>query len=302
MIKNIILNRNMLLVMAIVLGLFLPKYSLILAPYTFWLLALVMLFSLSGLSAKSLFPIRSVIKPMLMGVLLNHIIFGIVVLAAALLFFDYGSPIFIGFVIIAATPPGVAIIPFTVKLNGDLNKAIIGTFSAFMASVFLAPLIIETFAGNEGVNPMELLKVMLLLIVLPFAASRLLRMKKILPTVEKTRGSIIDIGFSLIIYASIGVNNHVFFSDFDVLLKIIIVLFIAMFVVSLLLKFILKSKYPSDYIVSTRLLYSIKSSGFAVVTAMELFGGDAAIPATVMSILVLVYFFSLLLEQRIFQK
>ena len=302
MIKNIILNRNMLLVMAIVLGLFLPKYSLILAPYTFWLLALVMLFSLSGLSAKSLFPIRSVIKPMLMGVLLNHIIFGIVVLAAALLFFDYGSPIFIGFVIIAATPPGVAIIPFTVKLNGDLNKAIIGTFSAFMASVFLAPLIIETFAGNEGVNPMELLKVMLLLIVLPFAASRLLRMKKILPTVEKTRGSIIDIGFSLIIYASIGVNNHVFFSDFDVLLKIIIVLFIAMFVVSLLLKFILKSKYPSGYIVSTRLLYSIKSSGFAVVTAMELFGGDAAIPATVMSILVLVYFFSLLLEQRIFQQ
>ena len=302
MIKNLILNRNMLLVMAIVLGLFLPQYSLTLAPYTFWLLALVMLFSLSGLSAKSLFPIRSVIKPMLMGVLLNHIVFGVIVLAAALLFFDYGSPIFIGFVIIAATPPGVAIIPFTVKLNGDLNKAIIGTFSAFMASIFLAPLIIEAFAGNEGVNPMELLKVMLLLIVLPFLASRILRIKSILPTVEKTRGSIIDIGFSLIIYASIGVNNHVFFSDFDVLLKIIVVLFIAMFVVSLMLKFVLKSKQNADYIVSTRLLYSIKSSGFAVVTAMELFGGDSAIPATVMSILVLVYFFSLLLEQRLFSK
>jgi len=235
---------------------------------------------------------------MLVGIFLNHILFGAILLGLAALFFGYGSPLFIGFVIIAATPPGVAIIPFSVKLNGDLNIAIIGTFSAFMASVFLAPIIIEAFAGSVGVNPMELLKVMLLLIVLPFLASRLLRNEKVLPWVEKSRGNIIDIGFSLIIYSSIGVNNHVFFSNFDELMVIAVVLLITMFLVSGLLGLFLKSKYDEKIVVSTRLLYSIKSSGFAVVTAMELFGGDAAVPATVMSILVLVYFFSLLIEQK----
>ena len=302
MIKNLILNRNMLLVGAIVLGLFLPQYATMLSSYTFWLLAIVMLFSLTGLSAKSLIPIKSVIKPMLVGIFLNHILFGVILLALAALFFGYGTPLFIGFVIIAATPPGVAIIPFSVKLNGDLNIAIIGTFSAFMASVFLAPIIIETFAGSAGVNPMELLKVMLLLIVLPFIVSRLLRNEKVLPMVEKSRGNIIDIGFSLIIYSSIGVNNHVFFSNFDELMVIAVVLLITMFLVSGLLGLFLKGKYDEKIVISTRLLYSIKSSGFAVVTAMELFGGDAAVPATVMSILVLVYFFSLLIEQKLFSN
>ncbi len=302
MIKNIILNRNMLLVMAIVLGLFLPQFAQFIAPYTFWFLALVMLFSLTGLSAKSLFPLKSVIKPMLAGVFLNHILFGAIVLGVAALFFDSSSSLFIGFVIIAATPPGVAIIPFTVKLDGNLNNSIIGTFAAFMASVFLAPIIIEAFAGGAGVDSIELLKVMLLLIVIPFILSRFLRNKKVLPIVEKSRGNIIDIGFSLIIYSSIGVNNEVFFSNYDILMQITLVLIIAMFIVSGALGFLLKNKQDSKSIISTRLLYSIKSSGFAVVTAMELFGSDAAVPATVMSILVLIYFFALLIEQKLFFK
>ena len=170
--RLMIFDRNLLLMLAIIGGIFFPQLSSDIAPYTFWFLAIVMMFSLSGLSVKSLLPIKTVIKPMLMGVFLNHILFGIILLTIAALFFDVSSPIFIGFVVIAATPPGVAIIPFAVKLKANLNNAIIGTFSAFMASVILAPIIIELFAGNAGVDSLELFKVMVLLIVVPFFLSR----------------------------------------------------------------------------------------------------------------------------------
>ncbi len=302
MIKKLVLNRNLLLVLAIVGGIFFPGMSATIAPYTFWFLALVMAFSLTGLAGKSLFPLKTVVKPMLVGVFLNHILFGALVLGLAAIFFDVNSSVFIGFVLIAATPPGVAIIPFTVKLNGNLNNAIIGTFAAFLASIFIAPIVIEAFASSANINSFDLLKVMFVLIVLPFIASRFLRNEKILPTIEKTRGSVIDIGFALIIYASIGINNQVFFSNFDVLVQIALVLFISMFVSGGVMGIVLGNKFSYKDVVTTRLMFTIKSSGFAVVTAMELFGEKAAVPATVMSVFVLLYFFSLLLEQNLLEK
>jgi len=296
MIKKLIANKNTLLILSVIGGIFLPHFAGILAPFTFWFLAIVMTFSLSGLSFKSLFPLKTVIRPMLMGVFLNYLVFGVFLLLVASLFFDVKSDIFIGFVIIAATPPGVAIIPFSVKLNGDLNYSIVGVFGAFLASIVLTPAIIELFVGEGGVDSMQLLKIMLLLIVLPFGVSRILRQKQFLNTVEKTRGHIIDIGFALILYASVGINNHVFFNDFSLLLKINLIFFIVMFIGSYLFKLILNNKMSYEKVISTRLLFAIKSSGFAVVTAMELFGEKVAIPATVMSVLVLVYLLVLVFE------
>ena len=75
-----------------------------------------------------------------------------------------------------------------------------------------------------------------------------------------------------------------------------------MFVSSGILGIVLGRKFSYKDIVTTRLMFTIKSSGFAVVTAMELFGDDAAVPATVMSVFVLLYFFSLLLEQNLLKK
>jgi len=302
MIKNLIANKNLLLILSVLGGIFLPQLSGYLAPFTFWFLAIVMTFSLSGLSFRSLFPINIVIKPMLIGVFLNYLVFGVALLAVAALFFDVNSDIFIGFVIIAATPPGVAIIPFTFKLKGDLNYSIVGVFGAFLASVFLTPLIIELFVGQAGVDSMQLLKIMMLLIVLPFGISRLLRQKQFLKTVEKTRGQVIDIGFALIIYASVGINNHVFFNDFSLLLKINMVFLIVMFIGGFLIKLLLNKKMIEEKVISTRLLFAIKSSGFAVVTAMELFGEKVAVPATVMSVLVLVYLLVMVFEQSLEKK
>ena len=295
MIKRIVSDRNMLLVLAVISGIFLPDLAVYLKSTTFWILAIVMTFSLSGISSKSLFPLKTVIKPMLKGILLNHFVYGVVMISFAYLFRDNYS-LFVGFIILAATPPGVAIIPFTAKMNGNLNYSILGTFGAFMASIFLAPIIIEVFAGSSQVSSFDLFKVMLMLIVTPFLLSRLLLLKPIINPVEKYRGKIIDIGFALIIYTSVGINNQVFFNDFPTLIKVVSVLFVVMFIGSFILKQILKNKLSKPDLISTQLLYSVKSSGFSVVTAIQLFGNKSAIPATVLSVMTLVYLLFLILK------
>ncbi len=288
MIKKIISDRNIFLVMAVAAGILFPDLAQILKSSTFWVLAVVMTFSLSGILTKSLFPLKTVVKPMLKGILLNHIIFGVIMIPVAFLF-RYDQNLFIGFIIIAATPPGVAIIPFTVKSGGNLNYSILGTFGAFIASIFLAPLIIGGFSGNPDINPFEIFKVMILLIIIPFAASRLLLIKRIIEPVKKVRGVIIDIGFSIIIYTSVGVNSHVFVSDFSTLFKVSLGVLAVMFGGSFLLKQIIKKRVSKPDIISSQLLFAVKSSGFSVVTAIQLFGDKAAVPPTILSVAVLIY-------------
>ncbi|MEN8120171.1 MAG: hypothetical protein ABFS35_07485 [Bacteroidota bacterium] len=293
MIKKIFLNRNTLLVLAILLGIFIPGYSLLLKDYILIILAIVMTASLSAISLKELLPIKKVIKPMLVGILLNHFVFGFFIIIIAYLF-AYNTNLFYGFIVIAATPPGVAIIPFTYKLKGNLNYSIVGTFGAFLASIILAPLLIYIFIGDTDVGPIEILKIMLLLIALPFLLSRFLLIKNVKPLAIEHRGRIIDYGFALIIYTSVGLNSDIFYDDLLLLVSILVAFVIIMFGIGKIIGKILPKSNSKEDILSKKLLFSIKSSGFAVVTAINAFGVEAAIPATILSIVVVLYLLALI--------
>jgi len=288
MIKKILLNRNFLLVLAIFAGILFPGYSLPLKDYIFIILAVVMTVSLSAISIKALFPLKKIIKPMLVGIFLNHFVFGFFIIITAY-FYTFNINLFYGFIVIAATPPGVAIIPFTYKLKGNIDYSIIGTFGAFLASIILSPLIIYLFVGNTTISPFEILKIMLMLIVLPFIFSRFLLTKKLEPITVKQRGRVIDYGFVLIIYTSIGLNSDVFYDNYFLLLSIFVVFSAIMFGIGKIIGKYLQKSHSNEDILSKKLLFSIKSSGFAVVTAIDIFGVEAAIPATVLSIVVVVY-------------
>ena len=298
MLKKIIINRNLLLVASVVLGIGLPSFAEYLKPYAFWILAFVMMISLTSISNKVLLSYKKLLRPMLVGILLNHVVFGFFIIIAAYIF-SFDINLFYGFIIIAAAPPGVAIIPFTAKLGGDIEYSIIATFGAFLASIFLSPFLIKYFSGVSTVSSLQIFKTMIMLIFIPFVLSRFLLINKIYNTVVKVRGKTVDIGFSLIIYTSVGLNSHIFYEDFLLLFELIITFLIIMFLGGWLISLINKSKVTTEKIVSNKLIFAIKSSGFAVVTAIEIFGDKAAVPSTVMSVMVLLYlFFQLFVKYR----
>lgn len=293
-------NRNSILVLAVILGLTLGRFAQNVSSLNVLALALSMTFAMTALPFKELLPLKRVIQPLAAGALLNYLLFGLVVVSLAYWLMPTKA-LFYGFVVVAATPPGVAIIPFAAILKGDIRYAILGVMGAFFASILLAPAIISVFAGKGGVSPWSLVALMLQLVAIPFFLSRFLRYKPLLKVVEKVRGSIVDWSFAFLIFVAVGLNREVFFSSPEILIKVSFVLIAATFVLGLTYQHIFQLLGGAkERAISHNLLATIKSSGFSVFTSISLFGKQAAIPSAVLAVVVLVYllFLSLFFELK----
>ena len=296
---SILKNRNTLLVAAIVFGLIWGDIAHDFKFLTLYILGIVLSFSTSGIAISEMKSKKDMIQAMSMGVGLNYLLFGLVLIPTAY-FLSPNEEIFWGFVVIAATPPGVAIIPFSILLGGNLKRATLATLGGFIASIFLAPLIIRIFTGNENLEFLPLFYAMVKLIVVPMLISRLLILKPFEPFTVKYRGKIVNWGFALIIFIAVGINRHVFLSNFDILFKVSAVLFISMFVLGPAYDFLLlKLGINAKERMTQNLTLVLKSSGFSVVTALQLFGEEGVIPSAVMSVFVLAYLLFLTFKQSL---
>ncbi|MCK5776546.1 MAG: hypothetical protein KAH25_10230 [Bacteroidales bacterium] len=299
---SILKNRNTLLIAAILFGLTIGDIAHDFKFLTLYILGIVLSFSTSGISASEMKSKKEMFQSMGMGVALNYFLFALVLIPAAY-FLSPSDEIFWGFVVIAATPPGVAIIPFSIMLGGNLKKATLATLGGFVASIFLAPIIIKVFTGNENLEFLSLFFGMIKLIVVPMLISRLLILKPFESFTIKYRGKIVNWGFALIIFIAVGINRHVFLSNFDILFRVSLVLFISMFVLGQVYDYILMKLgvNPKDRM-TQNLTLVIKSSGFSVVTALQLFGEEGVIPSAVMSVFVLGYLLFLTFKQAMEKK
>lgn len=289
-IYGLLLNRNVILIMAVVLGLTAGGGARLIKPYTTWILMATMLFSMTGMATRSFFPLKSTIRPMIAGTVLNYLLFGSVVVALAW-FLMPSRELFLGFVVVAVAPPGVAIVPFSGIMKGDLNYSIVGVTGAFLASVFITPLVIGLFDGSAtSVSSLELVWMMIKLVVVPLLLSRLLLLRPLFGVVRRVRGKVVDFGFATIIYTAIGMNRELFFQNHEVLMLSALVMLAATFGIGSLFQMWMRQRNESESrLIPQTLLLTVKSSGFSVITAFSLFGEQAAIPSAVLAIIVLLY-------------
>ncbi len=299
-IAKFILDRNFILILALVLGLSVGKWASFLQNYTFYILATVMTFSMTGISSRSVFPLKTMCKPMLMGAFLSYVVFGFVILSLAY-FLMPTEELFLGFVVIAATPPGVVVVPFSHILKGDLKYAVAGTLGAFLSSLFFTPFIIELFHSEaQKIDKLDLLLSIFSLVLIPLLLSRLLLWHKIKACTEKLRGRVVDWGFALIIFTAVGLNQQVFLSNFGNLFVIFVVLFLGIFGLGFVFEILSrKINIPKPHAISQNLLLTTKSSGFAIVTALSLFGKEVAIPSAVLSVVIVAYLLFLSIREKI---
>jgi len=289
LLKRILLNRNSILVFAVIAGIVIGEKAVFLKNYSFVALALTMSFSMTGISLKHLKNPVHVTKQLLLGIFFNYIVFSAVLIPLAW-FLMPNKNLFYGFVVIAAAPPGVAIIPFSYILKGKVEYAIIGVTGAFLASILIAPLLVNLFTDGQQVKPFEMLTMMIQLVLLPMIISRLLLLKPIFRYIEPIRGKVVDWGFAIIIFVAVGMNRQVFFSNPSLLVKVSLVLVIAIFGLGIGITYLGKLlKIDSSTNLTQSMLVSIKSSGFSVFTALTLFGKEAAIPSAIMAVMVLLY-------------
>jgi bile acid:Na+ symporter, BASS family len=296
-ILSVINHRDFVLTLALVTGLIFGEYTRPLAEISVITLALVMVLATTGFSFKSWNPPGNALRPIAISTFLNFIIFGLILIILSWFFFSNDPanpnfPYFVGFVLVAAAPPGPSVIPFAAILKGDNNFSVTGVFGLHLIAMLLTPLILLLFLGDSLISPAAIFNIMVKLIIIPLIISRLLRHHKILPTVEKHRETIIKWGFFLVIVPIMGMSSSVFFSQPLQVFNMSLILLIAMYVFGFANHIIMsRMGMKRPVIISSTLMMTTKSSAFSAVAAFSFFSNEPmiALPSAVVSVFVTLF-------------
>ena len=282
-------NRNFVFILSITFGLVLPQAAewtkILMMPA----LALVMMLATINVPNDYFLKPRAILKPSLAGILMTYVILsGAILLASALLIDEHN--LWIGFVLIAAVPPAVAVIPFTAILEGNVSSTLSGTVASYLAALLIMPLMFWIFIGTSFDDPYKLVRIMFLLIVLPLVLSRMILYFNWQDRIAPVRGLLTDWGFFIVLYSIIGVNRDLLFSRPLSLLPVAVVVFATTFVLGWVIeRTCVLFKVDKSNIISLVLQGTLKNQGIAGGLAIALFEKEAALPSAVYSIFMILY-------------
>jgi BASS family bile acid:Na+ symporter len=282
-------NRNFIFLLAIIFGLVLPQAAqwtkIVMMPA----LALVMMLATINVPNDYFLNFRAILKPSLAGILMTYVILnGAILLLSALLIGDHN--LWIGFVLIAAVPPAVAVIPFTAILEGNVAYTLSGTVASYLAALLIMPLMFWIFIGTGFDDPYKLVRIMLLLIVLPLVLSRIILYFNWQDQLAPVRGLLTDWGFFIVLYSIIGVNRDLIFSRPLSIVPVAVVVFATTFILGWAIQKIgVLFQLDKKNIISLVLQGTLKNQGIAGGLAIALFAKEAALPSAVYSIFMILY-------------
>lgn len=287
--KNLLRNRNFILISALGIGLLWGKGALWTEPVTLPTLAIVMTFSTMGVPRTIFQSFRGLLRSSVIGIVMNYIILGIVLLLLnAILIYD--EALRLGFIIIVAVPPAVAVIPFTYFLKGDESLSLIGTAGAYLAALIIMPLIAFLFLGPGFIDPMKLVIIMLELILLPLVASRLLLKIGMASRLDLIKGPITNWSFFLLTYTIVGLNRDLILNQPLSLSPVVFIALLSTFLLGWGIEKVGALLHvPQKVLTSLVLLGTLKNYGLAGGLALALFSKKTSVPATVSTVFMIVY-------------
>jgi BASS family bile acid:Na+ symporter len=286
---SLLKNRNFIFVLAITFGLVLPQAAewtkILMMPA----LAMVMMLATINVPNDYFLKPRAMIKPSFTGILMTYVILSGAILLVSALLID-NKNMWIGFVLIAAVPPAVAVIPFTAILEGNVSYTLSGTVASYLAALLIMPLMFWLFIGTGFDDPYKLFSIMLLLIVLPLVLSRVILYFNWEDSLAPVRGLLTDWGFFIVLYSIIGVNRNLLFSRPLTIVPAAGVVFATTFVLGWAIqKTGVLFKVDKRNIISLVLQGTLKNQGIAGGLAIALFEKEAALPSAIYSIFMILY-------------
>ena len=283
-------NAGFILALAFVVGLVLPQGAAETSPAVVPLLAMVMTMSIMGVSPRMFLDFRKVSRPILLSLLMNYVVLTLALIGLSFLIIrDY--ELRTGFILLAAVPPAVAVIPFTYRLGGNTDFSLVGTVACYLAALFIVPIISVVFWGASVIQPVSLLITLGELIALPLAIAQLLRRTGIASKLERYRGTIVNWGFFVVVYTIVGLNQSAFLEQPERLLPTTAAAFISTFVLAYIIDRVARSSgVDRASRISLILLGTRKNYGMAAAIALALFSSRAAVPAAVAMVFAIVHF------------
>jgi BASS family bile acid:Na+ symporter len=296
--KALLRNRNVIFLLALATGLLTPWGAPFMKHLVLPALALAMALSTMEIGNEAFAKPRALIFPALLGIIMNYFILGNILIGlSALMIRD--ETLWTGFVLLAAVPPAVAVIPFSGFLGGNGLISLIGTVGAYLGALVIMPVIALTLLSSTPFDPFKLLLVILELIVLPLAVSRLLIRKGWKGRIEPYRGTIVNWSFFVVLYAMVGLNRDILVNEAGSFIPVAVISFITMFPLGFLIDWICSLFHiKKDTRTSLVLLGTLKNQGMSSGLALTLFGATEAIPSVVATIIMIGYIMWLDFKKR----
>jgi BASS family bile acid:Na+ symporter len=291
-------NRNIIFSLAMLTGLIFPQLSSCMEPLIFPVLALIMTMATTNVPDNFFKSFRSLFVPSLAGILMNYLILGGTTLAMSAWLINQ-EDIWIGFVLVAAVPPAVAVIPFTNILGGNTSYTLAGTVAAYIGALVIMPFTFLILIGTDFAVTPKLMRIMILLIALPVVASRIIIRTGINNRIAPYQGLITNWGFFIVLYTLVGLNRETIFRDPLMLVPVAAILFVSTFVLGILIEWIGNLlNINQENIISLVLLGTMKNQAIAGGLAISLFTREAALPAAVSSVFLILFFIWLDIKKR----
>ena len=291
MVKPITLlqNRNAIFLLSLLLGLLAPQAVPLTEPLMLPALAVAMAIATMEVGNEVFLKPRAFVFPALLGIIMNYIILGNVIIGlSALMISD--ETLWIGFVLLAAVPPAVAVIPFSGFLNGKNSLSLFGTVGAYLGGLAIMPLIALGLLSAVAFDPLKLLLITMELIVLPLAVSRLIIREGWQARIGPYRSTITNWCFFVALYTMIGLNRDLIVGRPSALIPVAAIAFVTMFVLGFLIDWVTGLFHiPRETRTSLVLLGTLKNQGLAGGLAVTLFSQEAALPAAVSTIVMIGY-------------
>ena len=282
-------DRNFLLLSSVVLGFVLAGTARLTQSLTLPALAVAMTVSVTEVQLRDFRPLGKAVRATLSGIVLTYLLNGVLLLALAHLLMPEAD-VWTGIVLLAATPTGVAVIPFSYLLGGDIPFALVGSVGVYLSAVLLMPLVVTLFLGSATVSPLRLIAVLFQLLIIPLALSRLIVTSPLDSPIKRWRGSIVNWAFALVIFTVIGLNRDRILQQPQVLVLLFFIGLCTNFGLGFVLEWALQrlGVHRAKRLTSI-LMGTIKNTSLTAATALALFSERASLPAAVVSVTNVLY-------------
>ena len=270
----------------LVLGLLVGGFPILTKEISMASLAVLMTLSLSTvtLGAERL---RDHVGHSAWSLLLNYGALSLLILLIGLAF---SRDLWPGWVLMAAAPSAISIVPFTSVFGGKTTKALFSTAVNYLAALAIMPAMTIILIGSN-VDVSSLIESLIILIVLPMLASRAVAKVRL---GKRTNTALINLSFAVLIFAVAGANRSAFLEDPWIVLAIVAAGAVRTFGIGYATEFALRrAGVQKSERVAYVLFASYKNLGLTATMAIALFEPIVAVPATICIVLEVVWVISL---------
>lgn len=252
-------------------------------------LTLILTLAMTDFSGKAHEYRRSHLIPALVGVFMSYVILGnfIVGLSAFLI---HDERLWIGFIIMAAVPPAVAVAPLANSWGGSKIYAVIGTIGAYIGALVIIPVIASGLLDIHSIDITKLIVVATALILFPLLLFKIIVSRGLQGKIERIKGIVIKWCYFLILYTIVGLNRGTIIGQPSSLFPVAAIALASTFLLGFLIEWVgTLFRVNDEELTSISLLGTLKNCGLAAGLALCLFSKETALPAAVFMIFMMAY-------------